>query len=215
MSSTPPTGPEPQTGESQTDATTSRPPMRTATKVWLSVGITALVIALVVGAVLFQPWRIWSTTEVNETLPTSSTVEPSVTAEATAAPDEAATPEPEPQPIDLATGEFITHEHETTGSVRIVEQPDGSRVLAIENLATSDGPDLKVWLSDQPVIEGPDGWGVFDDGAYLDLGSLKGNVGNQLYEIPADADLSQYSSVSIWCARFAVSFGAAELIPAP
>ena len=112
----------------------------------------------------------------------------------------------------LAEGSFISHEHATTGTVRILELPDGSRVLRIEGLDTSDGPDLKVWLSDQPVIDGVDGWGVFDDGAYVSLGDLKGNRGNQNYPIPADVDLADYTAVSIWCERFAVSFGAAELI---
>jgi hypothetical protein len=93
---------------------------------------------------------------------------------------------------------------------RILELNDGSRVLRVEGLDTSDGPDLKVWLSDQPVIDGVDCWGVFDDGAYVSLGDLKGNRGNQNYLIPADVDLADYTAVSIWCERFAVSFGAAE-----
>ena len=68
-----------------------------------------------------------------------------------------------------------------------------------------------MWLTDAPVIEGTDGWRVFDDGAWVDLGALKGNVGSQNYAIPADVDLAQLTSVSIWCDRFDVSFGAAEL----
>lgn len=86
-------------------------------------------------------------------------------------------------------------------------------MLRIENLDTSDGPMLEVWLAGAPVIDGVDGWGVFDDGAYVNLGALKGNVGNQNYVIPADADLTTLTAVSIWCARFHVSFGAAELTP--
>jgi hypothetical protein len=54
---------------------------------------------------------------------------------------------------------------------------------------------------------------VFDDGRYVDLGSLKGNVGNQNYVIPADVDLTTLSSLSLWCDRFDVSFGAATLAP--
>ncbi len=83
--------------------------------------------------------------------------------------------------------------------------------MRFEGLDTSDGPDLRVWLSDAPVIEGAAGWSVFDDGAYLDLGALKANKGDQNYEIPPGVNLSDYGSVSIWCARFAVSFAAAEL----
>ena len=82
-----------------------------------------------------------------------------------------------------------------------------------ENLSTSDGPDLRVWLTDQPVIEGRDGWHVFDDGRYVELGPLKANQGNQVYDVPAGTDLDGLTSVSIWCKRFAVSFGAAALRP--
>ena len=52
---------------------------------------------------------------------------------------------------------------------------------------------------------------MFDDGPHLDLGALKANKGDQNYAIPPGADVADYSSVSIWCARFAVSFAAAEL----
>jgi hypothetical protein len=113
----------------------------------------------------------------------------------------------------LARGELISHEHTTTGTVQILGLPDGSRVLRLENLDTSNGPVLKVWLTDAPVIPGRDGWFVFDDGQHVDLGDLKGNKGSSNYPIPADVDLGQFGSVSIWCERFAVSFGAAALDP--
>lgn len=174
---------------------------------WLSGAVVAVVI-LAVGLALFQPWRLWTTTVVAETLPPAVSDQPT-SAPTPPAPTEAPTPEPEF--IDLASGSFISHEHETRGTVRVVQQPDGTRVLAIEGLSTSDGPDLRVWLTDQPVIEGVDGWYVFDDGAYVELGPLRGNVGDLVYPIPADVDLDALTSVSIWCARFAVSFGAAEL----
>jgi electron transfer DM13 len=76
---------------------------------------------------------------------------------------------------------------------------------------TSSGPDVHVRLSDAPVKPGKDGWALFDDGRYLDAGKLKGNRGNQNYPLPAGTDLSGYTSVSIWCDRFDVSFGAAAL----
>ena len=95
--------------------------------------------------------------------------------------------------------------------MRVVRHPDGRHTLELVDLDTSDGPDLRVWLSDQPVREGTAGWRVFDDGRWVELGELKGNKGNQVYEIPAGADLTALRSVSIWCKRFSVSFGAAAL----
>jgi hypothetical protein len=113
--------------------------------------------------------------------------------------------------VVLTIGKFVTHEHDTSGTAAIVRLPDGSRILRLEGLDTSDGPDLEVWLSDAGVVGGKAGWHVFDDGRYRSLGQLKGNHGNQNYVIPADLDLAEFRSVSIWCNRFNVSFGAAPL----
>lgn len=183
-------------------------------------------VALVVGLYVFQPWKLFTTTEVNEALPTSAAeldapasptpepASPSTGAETPPAASPAAAASAaaaDSTPTVLAEGTFISHEHPTSGTVKILELEDGTRVLRLEDLDTSDGPQLEVWLTDQPVIDGIDGWGVFDDGKHISLGALKGNVGNQNYAIPADVDLADYSSVSIWCARFHVSFGAAEL----
>lgn len=117
-----------------------------------------------------------------------------------------------PKRTVTAEGTFISHEHPTAGKARIITLEDGSRVLRLVGLDTDNGPDLKVWLAAAPVIEGRDGWFVFDDDEYLSLGPLKGNKGNQNYPIPDDADISDLTSVTIWCERFSVSFGAAELI---
>jgi hypothetical protein len=113
--------------------------------------------------------------------------------------------------VILAHGTFISHEHTTTGSVRIVRYPDGSRILRLDDLNTSNGPALRVWLTDAPVRSGTSGWRVFDSANRVDLGELKGNIGSQNYTLPPDVELSRYRSVTIWCARFHVSFGAAEL----
>ncbi|MBH0245198.1 DM13 domain-containing protein, partial [Streptomyces cavourensis] len=126
----------------------------------------------------------------------------------------APSPEPPAGPTTLATGELISHEHHTTGTVKVVLLPDGSRTLRLENLDTSNGPKLQVWITDAPVREGRAGWHVFDDGAYQSLGGLKGNKGDQNYALPDEIDLNRFTSVSIWCARFNVSFGAAELAAA-
>lgn len=170
------------------------------------------VIAVAVGLYLFQPWRIFTSSTVIEDVPAVAT--PAVESQGpSAAPSPAAPVAPVALPRELAAGRLISHEHTSSGTVKILELPDGSRILRFEGLDTSDGPDLRVWLSNAPVVEGFAGWYVFDDGAYLDLGALKANKGDQNYEIPAATVLSDYGSVSIWCARFAVSFAAAELNP--
>lgn len=166
--------------------------------------VLLVAIVLSVALYLFQPWRLFTNRAVDESLPTESTSAPSQTG--TGEPTE-----PASGPRTLATGSFITHEHDTSGTVKVVELADGKRVLRLENLKTSDGPDLRVWMSDQKVKPGTAGWRVFDDGKYVELGPLKGNEGNQNYAIPEGTDIDELSSVTIWCKRFSVSFGAAAL----
>ena len=67
----------------------------------------------------------------------------------------------------LRQGQFVAHEHATTGTARIVQLPDGTRSLEIAGLSTSDGPDLRVWLTDQAVSSATSGWRVFDDGTIV------------------------------------------------
>jgi hypothetical protein len=155
----------------------------------------AAAVLFVAAAFLFEPWNLVIDQRVDEAAPAASAPAAAV------------------EPVVLARGTLISHEHESSGAVALLRLADGSRVLRVENLQTSNGPDLHVWLTDAPVIEGTDGWTVFDDGRYVDLGELKGNIGSSNYPIPADADLTDLSSVSIWCARFHVSFAAAELAP--
>ncbi|MET8148650.1 DM13 domain-containing protein [Actinoplanes sp. NPDC049668] len=164
----------------------------------LAAGVAVAAVALP----LFQPWKIW----VDETVD-----EPPPAAVAAVSGTASAGPRATAGPATIARGTFVSHEHDTTGTVRVVRGPDGSRHLRIEDLDTSNGPALKVWLTDAPVLAGRDGWHVFDDGRHVDLGALKGNKGSQNYPIPAGVDLAAYRSVSIWCARFRVSFGAAQL----
>ncbi|MEV7523486.1 DM13 domain-containing protein [Streptomyces sp. NPDC091371] len=170
----------------------------------------AIVAVVVLGAGLywFQPWKLWQDDTVHEALPSAPA--------APAASAAAGTPRTAPSgaaagPLTIAQGSLISHEHTTTGTVKLVRLADGSHTLRLENLDTSNGPDLRVWLTDAPVKEGVAGWRVFDDGKYVSLGKLKGNKGDQNYEIPAGVNPGDYGSVTIWCDRFDVSFGAAAL----
>jgi hypothetical protein len=165
----------------------------------------AVVVAAAIALPLFQPWRLLTGKVVDEALPSAApsavpiSMKPSST-----------TP-PTVSVRVLSRGSLISHEHSTKGTAAVLRLPDGSRVLRLENLKTSDGPDLRIWLSDAEVRPGRAGWHVFDDGRYRSLGRLKGNQGNQNYPIPADVELADFRSVAIWCDRFNVSFGAASL----
>ncbi|MFJ8579521.1 DM13 domain-containing protein [Micromonospora sp. NPDC093277] len=171
----------------------------------LSVLAVVVLTGLGVSLYLFQPWRLVTNREVREALPTVAEPQPTGSTE----------PQPSnsvaPADLILAAGNFITHEHDTTGQAQLVRLADGRRQLLLRGLDTSDGPDLRVWLTDREVLPGRAGWHVFDDGRWVELGRLKGNIGDQAYDIPASANLDGLRSVSIWCKRFAVSFGAAPL----
>lgn len=166
-------------------------------------------VAVGVGLYLFEPWALWTDTTVDEPIPT--VVSSRSDAPTGPGPSGRPTTSDDADPVVLAEGELISHEHATDGTVRVLELPDGSRILRLEDLDTSSGPDVEVWITDAPVLDGSDGWHVFDDGDYVDLGDLKGNHGNQNYELPDSVDLDRLTSVSLWCDRFNVSFGAAEL----
>jgi hypothetical protein len=175
-----------------------RRPLQRRPLTWTVVAAAAVV--AVVASLVFQPWKLVVDQRVQEATPTA----------AAGAPRTGGTAD---EPVVVARGTLISHEHKSSGTVAVLRLADGSRVLRLENLRTSNGPLLKVWLADAPVVEGTDGWRVFDDGRHVDLGDLKGNVGSSNYAIPAAVDLATLPSVSIWCARFHVSFAAAALAP--
>ncbi|WP_328452862.1 DM13 domain-containing protein [Amycolatopsis sp. NBC_00438] len=178
---------------------------------WLIGVLVAVLVAVAAGLYWFQPWQLWVDETVQETLPSGAPASQPPIPESTSS-----APASQPAaPAEVATGTLISHEHQTTGTVRVLRAADGSFLLRLEDLATSSGPDVHVWLTDAPVRPGKDGWDVFDDGKYLDAGKLKGNKGNQNYSLPAGTDLAGYTSVSLWCDRFNVSFGAAELTSRP
>ncbi|MEV4314933.1 DM13 domain-containing protein [Actinocrispum sp. NPDC049592] len=172
--------------------------------------IWAVVAVVVVGGGFglwaFQPWKLFTSSTIDEPVPVAA-VSTSATAPATTSAT-ASTAAPAPAPRQLAAGAFVSQEHKTTGQAAVLQLPDGSRVLRLSDLAGSDGPDLHVWLTDTPAGAG---WSTYDDGRYIELGSLKATHGNQNYAIPADAALSGLHSVVIWCDRFNVAFGSAPL----
>ena len=111
------------------------------------------------------------------------------------------------EPARIAAGQFKGYAHETRGTATVYEL-DGRRVLRLTNFETSNGPDVHVYL-----VAARD---VMDDATvtkagFIDLGPMKGNIGDQNYDVPAGVDLDRYQAVTIWCARFGVNFGTAPL----
>jgi len=102
-------------------------------------------------------------------------------------------------PVEVASGDFTNQAHDTSGRATLIEQPNGDRVLTLTRFKTDPGPDVRVYLV-------PDPGGSIKDA--VDLGGLKGNKGNQQYDVPAGAETG---AVVIWCRAFTVAFGTAAL----
>jgi hypothetical protein len=110
----------------------------------------------------------------------------------------------------LETGNFHGKVHQTSGRATVYQQSDGKLVLRLTNFKTSNGPDVHVILVAAKDAD-DDANFLKNDTARVELGKLKGNEGDQNYEIPKGTDLSKFQTVSIYCERFNANFGAAPL----
>jgi hypothetical protein len=151
--------------------------------------IAVAVVAVGFGWYLFRPELLFVDSKVNEAFPEASAEKGSAG-------------------MLIGSGEFRSGAHETKGEARIHRLPDGRRILRLTNFATSNGPDLRV------ILVAADGVKDSEDvkkAGWVEVARLKGNIGDQNYEIPADADLEKHRAVTIWCNRFGVNFGTAPL----
>src|SRR4026209_1583213 len=151
--------------------------------------LVVLAVVLIVGGgawYAFRPERLFINQKVNEQSPTAS-----------AASDQ------------LASGQFHSGAHETKGMATVFQLADGKKTLRLTNFATSNGPDVHVYLVAAQDAKDND---TVTKAEFVDLGSMKGNIGDQNYELPANADLAKYRAVTIWCKRFSVNFGTAPLM---
>jgi hypothetical protein len=168
--------------------------------------------AAVIGAglvifvlVWFQPQKLFLNKTVNEPLP--GVIQTVPAGETNRNPTAGGSPPPGLQVV--RAGSFRSLEHATTGTAIVLHRPGGHLILRLERLSTSNGPDLRVYLSHLPASADLRAYRT----GFIDLGALKGNRGNQNYAIPAGTDLSAFKSAVIWCRRFAVGFGVAPLQP--
>ncbi len=127
---------------------------------------------------------------------------PTATTAPTASPPTSPPGTTAPAIVTEFSGTFVGRDHPTSGDALVLGDGSGQRFLRFEQFETDNGPDLNVYLVNSSA-------GGVDD--FIDLGNLKGNLGDQNYELPADADLTVYDTVLIWCVRFSSPFGEATL----
>lgn len=148
-----------------------------------------LVVLVVVGLgawYALRPERLFINQRVNEQFPTASAAN-----------------------NVLATGQFHSGAHETKGTATVFQLADGKKTLRLTNFETSNGPDVHVYLVAANDAKDND---TVTKAGFVDIGSLKGNIGDQNYDLPANMDLGKYRAVTIWCKRFSVNFGTAPLM---
>lgn len=150
-------------------------------------GIAVALMAVVGAWYAFRPERLFIDQKVSEQFPIASAAA---------------------QPQTLASGSFHSIAHETKGLATIYQLPDGKRTLRLTGFQTSNGPDVQVYLVAANDANDND---TVTRAGFLPLGALKGNIGDQNYEVASDVDLNKYRAVSIWCRRFGVNFGTAAL----
>jgi len=159
-------------------------------KFWIGIGLVVLAIAWYA----FRPELLFINNSVAESFPVASVA--------------ATTPDAGSDPKQLAMGQFKGYAHETQGNADVYEV-NGKRVLRLTNFKTSNGPDVHVYLVAAPDVKDD---ATVKRAGFIDLGSMKGNTGDQNYDVPATVDLATYQAVTIWCARFNVNFGTAPLM---
>lgn len=88
--------------------------------------------------------------------------------------------------------------YNVSGVAKIYDE-NGKKVLLLENFSSSNGPDLKVYLSTTESAT-----------SFVNLGELKSISGKQTYTIPDQTDIDQFKFALIWCQQFSVLFGKSE-----
>jgi hypothetical protein len=155
--------------------------------------IALAAVAAAAGWYLFRPERLFVDATVNERFPSDRVARSDEGGAAGGI---------------LASGQFHGVAHDAKGTATIHQLADGKRVLRLSDFETSNGPDVQVYLVAAP--DARDNATVTSAG-FVHIAPLKGNVGNQNYELPANVDLAKYRAVTIWCRRFGVNFATAPL----
>ena len=158
-------------------------------KKWTRVLIVVVVVAVLVGWYAFRPERLVVNRRVDEALPTTPGGLPAQAVE---------------------SGRFYSILHPTEGTATIFQLGDGTRILRLTSFRTSNGPDVHVYMV---AADDAKDVATVQQAGFIDLGVIKGNIGDQNYKLDNDLDLAKYRAVSIWCKRFSVNFGAAALKP--
>lgn len=193
------------------------------------VAVAVLAVAIPAGNYFLSP--LWERSFLEEESPLaiaaegseqpdiiSETPSPDVETDAQGSPDDNEVDEAPEEPTQdntvseftaavIANGEFEGADdfHFGRGQALLVETGPDTYTLRFEDFSVRNGPDLFVYLS-----QDPDGY----TSDALELGRLKATDGSFNYEIPPGTDVSQFKSAIVWCKPFSVLFATAPLVNA-
>ena len=84
-------------------------------------------------------------------------------------------------------------------------------MLTFTDFEVSNGPDLFVYAVKSPNTDNKTVKDAVAAGDFINLGTLKGNIGNHNYELDDTFNSEDYPVIAIWCRRFGRNFGSANL----
>lgn len=157
---------------------------------FLKIALPVFLVGFIAGnAFWYLASPLWIDREVSESLPTDLVLTP------------------------VATGSFRDADgvHQGEGNATILQTESGAGLVRLTEFRVTNGPDLEVWLVAEPDPQTSDD---VKASQWVSLGQLKGNIGDQTYQVPEGVDLQAYGSVVIWCEQFGVLFSPATLTPA-
>jgi hypothetical protein len=124
------------------------------------------------------------------------------------------TPLIEPAPATLASAKVVgtakvyNVDREGEGTAKIYELANGTRLIRLEDFFVSINSDLELRLSE---LAHPSSTDEAARAPWKLVAPLKATVGSMNYEVPADVDVSKFSSIVIWCEITRNAYAAASI----
>ena len=142
-------------------------------KTWTKIAIPIFAVVVLAAWYAFRPERLVVNRQVDEAMPVAQGAS-------------------SPQPLE--SGEFYSILHPTQRHRTIYQMGDGSRILRLTRFSTSNGPDVHVYMV---AADDAKDVAIVEKAGIVDLGVIKGNIGDQNYTLRSDLDLAKYRAVSI------------------
>lgn len=154
------------------------------------IAVFALVFLVLLPVLWYLLSPLWRTVELHESSPILTGQETAIEGEK----------RENDVPVVLTQSVFTRGAHDVEGQALLIRNPDGTFIVRFEDFQTTNGPDVRIYLSSS-----------LSNDDYVSLGSLRATVGSVNYNVPAGTDIKKYHNVLVWCEDFQVLFSYAVL----